>query len=127
MSKVFKSIIFLVVVILIIAWIFIVRAKEKELLKSVEGKKIFFYGIGCPHCANVEKFFEENKVEEKFQFEKKEIYQDKNNAKILILIAKKRCSLPDDQIGVPFFWTGEKCIVGDQPIIDYFREKLTKL
>ena len=124
MNKIVKIVIFLLVIIFIGAMVFVSKAKERELLKSFEGKTIFFYGITCPHCAKVEEFFKENKIEEKFQFEKKEVYENKTNAKILILIAKKKCSLPENEIGVPFFWTGEKCIVGDEPIINYFKEKI---
>jgi glutaredoxin len=44
---------------------------------------ILFYGNGCPHCAKVEKFFEDNKISEKFGVESKEIYFNKNNLKDL--------------------------------------------
>jgi glutaredoxin len=125
MRKNLGLIIFLGIILVFVGLFLFQIKKEKELLKSVEGKMIFFYGITCPHCAKVEEFFKENKIEEKFQFEKKEVYKDKTNAKILILIAKKKCSLPDDKIGVPFFWTGENCIVGDEPIINYFKEKIS--
>jgi len=126
MRKNLGLIIFLVIILIFVGFFAFQIKKERELLKNVEGKMIFFYGITCPHCAKVEEFFKENKIEEKFQFEKKEVYKDKTSAKILILIAKKKCFLSDDQIGVPFFWTGENCIVGDQPIIDYFKEKLNE-
>lgn len=55
MKNIFKIIIFLSTVGAIIGWIFVVRTKENELLKSVEGKMVYFYGQTCPHCANVEK------------------------------------------------------------------------
>jgi glutaredoxin-related protein len=44
---------------------------------------ILFYGNGCPHCAKVERFFEENKIPEKFDVVSKEIYFNKNNLKEL--------------------------------------------
>lgn len=124
MSKSFKIIIFLVIIILIGAAIFVVRAKENELLQSIENKIVYFYGQGCPHCANVEKFLEENNVEGKIQFEKKEVYSNKGNANLLILVAKKKCKLPENEIGVPFLWDGSKCLVGDGNIINFFKQKI---
>ena len=126
MNKSSKIIIFLVIVILVVSAVFVVRAKENELLKRVEGKMVYFFGEGCPHCANVKKFFGENNIEDKIQFEKKEVYSDRGNAKLLILLAKRKCGFKENEIGVPLLWDGEnsKCIVGDQPIIDYFKEKI---
>jgi len=126
MNRKVKFLIFLGIILILAVFFTLQIKKERELLASVGGKMIFFYGITCPHCAKVEEFFKENGIDSKFQFEKKEVYENKTNAKILILIAKKKCSLPENEIGVPFFWTGEKCIVGDQPIIDYFKEKLNE-
>jgi len=86
---------------------------------------ILFYGEGCPHCAKVEEFIKENKIKEKITFEEKEVYFNKENAKQLIEVAKK-CGFNENEIGVPFLWDGEnqKCIVGDEPIINFFKEKL---
>jgi len=88
-------------------------------------KIIFFYGNGCPHCAKVEEFIKENKIKEKIAFEEKEVYFNKENAKRLIEVAKK-CGFNENEIGVPFLWNGEnqKCIVEDEPIINFFKEKL---
>lgn len=86
-------------------------------------ESIFFYGATCPHCKNVDKFLEENKgVEERFKFEKLEI-SNKDNAKRLMEKAEK-CGLPTDNIGVPLFWDGEKCIVGDVDIISFLKSKI---
>jgi len=134
-----QGIIFLTVTILIVAGIFLIKQKNKGNLIDHQVKNtanaqnedslkqlIFFYGIGCPHCANVEKFFEENKIKEKIQFEEREVYFNKDNAKLLVSIAKEKCGFKENEIGVPFLWDGEnsKCIVGDQPIIDFFKQKL---
>ena len=121
------TILIVVIIILIIGgFVFAKVQNDKKLLASIQDKIIFFYGEGCPHCANVEKFFKENEIENKIQFEEKEVYNDKNNAKLLILAAKRKCNLNENEIGVPFLWDGgnSKCTVGDQPIIDYFKEKV---
>ncbi|MDD4628679.1 MAG: hypothetical protein PHE68_04795 [Candidatus Peribacteraceae bacterium] len=92
---------------------------------SVGGGKgiIFFFGNGCPHCEIVEKYFADNRVEEKVMFEKKEVYYNKKNQREMAAHAKT-CGLPTDNIGVPFLWTGSGCLIGDKDIIDFFQKKL---
>jgi glutaredoxin len=92
---------------------------------STSSTIILFYGIGCPHCAKVEQFIKENRIKEKMTFKEKEVYFNKENANQLVEVAKK-CGFNENEIGVPFLWDGEnqKCIVGDEPIINFFKEKL---
>jgi len=92
---------------------------------STSSTIILFYGIGCPHCAKVEEFIKENRIKEKITFEEKEVYFNKENTKQLVEVAKK-CGFNENEIGVPFLWDGDnqKCIVGDEPIINFFKEKL---
>jgi glutaredoxin len=92
---------------------------------STSSTIILFYGIGCPHCAKVEQFIKENKIKEKIAFEEKEVYFNKENAKQLVEVAQK-CGFNENEIGVPFLWDREnqKCIIGDEPIINFFKEKL---
>ncbi|MCS6788983.1 MAG: hypothetical protein NZ484_00185 [Patescibacteria group bacterium] len=82
-------------------------------------KLILYYGEGCPHCAIVENYLKSNQL--KIGLEQKEVYYNQNNQKDLISKAKI-CNIPQNQIGIPFLWTGQNCIVGDQPIIDYFKK-----
>jgi len=127
MSKNLKTIISLVIlaiIVVIVVMISVTKEEENELLRNAENKIIYFYGEGCPHCANVEQFLEENNIEEKIQFEKKEIYSSKENANLLLLIAKEKCKLSENEIGVPFLWDKGTCLMGDEPIIDNFKEKL---
>jgi len=83
---------------------------------------ILFYGDGCPHCAIVEDYIKENSIGDKISFAQKEVYYNQNNAKELEAKAKI-CGLPTDSIGVPFLWDGEKCFIGDQDIINFFKQK----
>jgi len=88
------------------------------------GDPIFYYGNTCPHCADVEKWMKENKLEEKVRVVKKEVYDNKANALELSQVAQK-CGISADSIGVPFLYTPEgKCLIGTPDIIDYFSEKL---
>jgi len=127
MNKKISFLIFLIILAIIGIAIFYrneTNQRDNLLLGSIENKMIFFFGEGCPHCANVEQFFKENDVEKKIQFEKKEVWSDKGNANLLILIAKKKCGLKENEIGVPFLWDKGSCVAGDKPIIDSFKEKL---
>ena len=88
-----------------------------------QGQITLFYGDGCPHCAIVEEYIEENKIQDKISFVQKEVYYNQSNAKELEAKAKI-CELPSDSIGVPFLWDGEKCLIGDQEIINFFKQKI---
>jgi len=87
-----------------------------------ENKIILFYGENCPFCAKVDTFIKDNKIEEKVSFEKKEVFNNQDNAKELVDLSQK-CNLPADQVGVPFLWDGSKCFVGDEDIINFFKQK----
>jgi len=82
---------------------------------------ILFYGDGCPHCAIFEEYIK-NDIGDKIYFVQKEVYYNQNNAKELEAKAKI-CGLPTDSIGVPFLWNGEDCLIGDQDIINFFKQK----
>jgi glutaredoxin len=84
---------------------------------------IFYYSNTCPHCKVVEEFINTNKVNEKLSFQNKEVGENENNASELMAKAAQ-CNIPQDQIGVPFLWDGSKCIVGQDDIIKFFKEKI---
>jgi len=84
---------------------------------------ILYYGDGCPHCAAVEDCIEKNNIKNKIPFVQKEVYFNQSNAKELEAKAKI-CGLSTDSIGVPFLWDGEKCFIGDQEIINFFKQKI---
>lgn len=115
-------IIFCVVVILSAAALFVYNSNNKKSANNQNGI-ILFYSDDCFYCKNVEKYIEENKIEEKIEFERLEVQKNKNNAEILLEKANL-CKIPNEEIGVPFLWDGKNCIVGEQPIIDFFKEKI---
>ncbi len=116
--------------ILVSAGSVFILAKDKEIRESAnmnvreeaEGQIILFYGNGCPHCVIVEEYIKENKTQDKISFAQKEVYYNQNNAKELESKAKI-CGLPADAIGVPFLWDGSKCFIGDQEIIEFFKQQ----
>ncbi len=90
---------------------------------QTESQIILFYGMGCPHCAIVDEYLEENNVKEKVDFVQKEVYFNRANSKQLEEKAQA-CGMPADSIGVPFLWDGEKCFIGGQDIIEFFKQKI---
>lgn len=82
-------------------------------------KIYFFYGIGCPHCAQVEEFFETKELYEKYPIEKREIYFNRDNA-VLFNNLLDNLGVPQAERGVPAVVIGNKVIIGDRPIIDNF-------
>lgn len=90
--------------------------------KPAKSKIVLFYGEGCPHCANVEKYLENNDVKNKISFANKEVYYNQKNANEMAAKAKI-CDMTTDSIGVPFLWDGEKCLIGDVEIINFFKTK----
>jgi len=121
----------LFIVVLIFSFFALSQEKDKNQISTNEtvaeenqsaDQIILFYGDGCPHCAIVEEYIKENSVDDKISFAQKEVYYNQNNAKELEAKAKI-CGLPTNSIGVPFLWDGEKCLIGDQDIINFFKKK----
>lgn len=117
--------------VLIFSFFALSKEKSKKQLPENETKTennqqessiILFYGDGCPHCKIIEEYIAANGIQNKILFDKKEIYHNKNNASDLEAKAKI-CGIPANSIGVPFLWSGEKCFMGDQDIIEFFSAK----
>ncbi len=103
--------------------------KPAESLSSVSSSSlntevpIFFYGNTCPHCADVEEWMKENKIEEKIGLVKKEVYDNRANSLELVKVAES-CGLSTNSIGVPFLYTPEgKCLIGTPDIVGYLSDK----
>ncbi|MEK6731259.1 MAG: hypothetical protein AABY34_03665 [Pseudomonadota bacterium] len=89
-------------------------------------KMILFYSVTCPHCKKVEDFINQYHVTQKIHFDSTEVSQDQQNLAIFENVAQKYCHITGSNLVVPLFWTGSKCIIGDQPIIHYFKTKMAK-
>lgn len=83
---------------------------------------VLFYGDGCPHCENVEKYISDNGVKTKVSFEQKEVHKGNNMEEISY--RAEQCGIPSSSLAIPLFWDGSKCYMGDKDIINYFKEKL---
>jgi glutaredoxin len=83
---------------------------------------IYYYGKDCPHCQNVSKFLDDNKIAEKVQFEKKEVESNMQNA----LEMQKRageCQIDTKNLGVPFVWARGKCFIGEPDVENFFKQE----
>ncbi len=88
---------------------------------------VFYWGEACPHCHDTIDWMEENKINEKVKVIRKEIYENKDNAKELIQNAKL-CGINEKEIGVPFMYTkSQKCLIGTPDITSYLQEEINKL
>lgn len=83
---------------------------------------ILFYKNDCDHCAKVDNFIRDNKIEDKVAFVKLDV-SNLENANILSDKAQT-CGLDVKIIGVPFLWDGKTCILGDVEVIDFFKTKI---
>lgn len=82
----------------------------------------YYWGETCPHCETVQEFLDSWEGEEGINLDKKEVYNNQQNTLLLTKRAAE-CGLRENNIGVPFLYTPEgECIIGDQPIIDYFKK-----
>lgn len=117
-----------VFLLVVIAAILVMPKAEKNpnLVPSVDEKgTILFYGSGCPHCAIVDNYIKENKIEQIMSFKRLEIYNNEANANLLDQKAAT-CGLDLRRIGVPFLWDNNECYLGDSQITKYLATKLLK-
>lgn len=113
------ALIFSIVILLLNSQIQDSKNGVENPLAGTEGQIILFYGQGCSACAKVEQYIKENQIDSKISLVQKEVYYNKSNAKELRAKAKV-CGLGTQSVPIPFLWDGSKCIIGVQPIIDFF-------
>ncbi|NDK07939.1 hypothetical protein EOM39_01685 [Candidatus Gracilibacteria bacterium] len=93
---------------------------------------IFYYGQGCPHCANVERYFKEDNIKSKYTIEEREVYFNAGN--------RDKFSADADLMGMPIESRGVPTLVvkddsgnpvlykvGDTSIVEYFKSLVGSL
>ncbi len=86
---------------------------------------ILFYGEECPHCKVVEKYIADNNVKAKVTFSEREVNHNKANAEMMVK-KQQDCKLDKNSIGaVPFLFTTDKCYLGQDEIINFFKDKIS--
>lgn len=115
MNKMLLKRLFAVLFIIPLVFVFVTAVRAEE-----NSKIYFFYGTGCPHCAQIEKYFEDEKLYDAYQIDKREIYFNRDNA-ILFNEILDRLNIPSNERGVPTAVIGDSVLVGDKPIIENFK------
>jgi len=87
---------------------------------SVPPGKILFFSKTCQHCILVEQYITDNNIHQKIYFVERDITVDQEAYQLMPVIGQ-RCGFVEANLGVPFFWDGNKCYVGDESIINYFK------
>ncbi|MFA6098077.1 MAG: cytochrome c biogenesis CcdA family protein [Patescibacteria group bacterium] len=99
--------------VLIVTALFLFMAPSKAQTKP---GMILYFGQGCPHCAVVEQYIQDNKLDDTFSIIRKEVYSNSQNAQELTQYFIEN-NVPSEQQGVPFAVISGHYYVGDGPII----------
>jgi len=104
-----------------------VQIEDQNIENIINSKNpIYYYGITCPYCRELEKFIEENGIEEKITLVKKEVYENQTNSMELKNIAEY-CKINSDGVGLPFIYANKKCYMGLDEIEKYFSDNFLNL
>jgi glutaredoxin len=87
------------------------------------GRIILFYGEECPHCKDLELWMTENGINDKVSMDKLEVWYNKDNQNLL-RGAAKLCNIAENSVGVPLLWDGQGCVIGTEPIEEFFNQKI---
>lgn len=119
-----KHSIALMVVLVVIVGGLIWWGLQEDATKPVLDQSVttYFYGETCPHCHDVQKFLDENKIDQKVSFVKREVWGDRSNA-TMMREAAGICSLETKDIAVPFLFSEGKCFIGTPKVVDFFKQK----
>jgi glutaredoxin-related protein len=116
---------YFLLIAVVIAAFFVFYYLQTSKTADVNGNEsvIFFYGKECPHCQIVEEYITKNKIAGKVKFAQAEVFHNQNNQKVF-LEKYKICGVTNEnQMGVPMLWADEKCIVGQDKVMEYLQSK----
>lgn len=119
------QIVIIIIVILLGGYIFLLskspNTPNSNTSPTNSDTLIYFWSITCPHCKNVADFLNTWPNTDKLKLDKKEVSENRSNS-LLLTQKAAACGIPSNEVGVPLLVTlDNKCIVGDRPIIDYFK------
>lgn len=83
---------------------------------------VYYYGEGCPHCKAIDEFISANGIADKVSFDKKEVWNNKDNASELQRRAQV-CNIQPEGMGVPFVYAAGKCFISEPDVKKFFAEK----
>jgi cytochrome c biogenesis protein CcdA/glutaredoxin len=98
------------------------KISEPVILAEQESKNCLFFSTGCAHCGKVDKYFQENNILEQYNIEEKNISGDAKCAQEFNVICQDN-GIPLGERGIPMLYFEGQCLMGDTPIIDFFKNK----
>lgn len=126
--KKLKYLVILLAVVLVIPFAVFAEGEEGEgepVVTSEEGadavdeadpraKVYFFYGNGCPHCAEAEEWFAsiQEAYGDRFVIEDYETWYDEENSQLMLDVATARNEYDPENFGVPYILIGDKSWMG---------------
>ena len=89
-----------------------------------QGDIVYFFGHDqlCGQCQKVSKFMDENKIEQKIFFEKKEILNNQEN-NVQFEEKAAACGIEKSRTGIPLVYARGRCYVGAVEVIDFFKKE----
>ncbi len=85
---------------------------------------VLFYGAECPHCKIVEDFLVQNKIDDKIKITRLETWHNQSNA-LLAAATAQSCKVDISKgVPVPLLWDGQKCYVGQDDAINFFKAQV---
>lgn len=78
---------------------------------------VYFYADWCPHCQNVNKFFNENGIYEKYDIQKLNFDEPMNKVRLKNMLQEKGYA---GSAGIPAIFIDDIVLTGDKDIIAYF-------
>lgn len=103
----------------------LMRQRPDAIQTPVKQERLVLYTLpGCSHCEKVHEFIKTQAISGKVKYTELSA-SDPATAKELAQRGTT-CNLPKDQLGgVPLLWDNDtqKCLVGDQPINDFFAQQ----
>ena len=115
--------IFPIFVLLIFGLYILNRVPNKAIDFNPDDFILIFTSPTCPHCQTVKEYVVSNSLESKLPIKFLDLTQNQSYSN---LMSQKSLSCQIDQksIGIPFYFYDNKCLMGDQPIIDILSQML---
>jgi len=116
--KIARLVVPLIFVLLSILYI----ANKPDVAGITDDSILIFTTPTCPHCKTVKDYISQNNISEKLPL----VLLDATKPVYSKLLSEKAniCQLDSKSIGVPLYFYQNKCLTGDQPIIDQLDKML---
>lgn len=111
-------------ILLVVAFLFSFILSIQGTFAQEKKPVTYFYADWCPHCQNVNEFFQANGVYELYNIEKLNFDKAENKVRLNKFFEEKNYG---GAVGIPAVIIDDRLIAGDVPIISYFEKDLEKI